>query len=166
MNKHFPHTTLHSALFIAIGIGPLSATTLLCTLVNASELSTRIGVSVTVVADAKLKAEYQASHLQIAPEDIARGYVDASSATRFSVHTNSPSGYLMVFNPLLDLFESVQVISKTTIAHLGRDGGVVVQRGLHAVGTQQDLTFRFFLHALTLPGDYPWPLHLSIRALE
>jgi hypothetical protein len=52
------------------------------------------------------------------------------------------------------------------MAHLGRDGGAVVQRGWHPAATVQDLNFRFFLSALAVPGDYPWPLRLSIRALE
>ena len=101
-------TTLHSALFAAIGIGAAAPLAFMATGANASQVSTGIGVSVNVITNAVLQSDYQAVQLGISQADVARGYVDAPGASRFSVHTNASSGYLMVFYPVGDLFESVQ----------------------------------------------------------
>jgi hypothetical protein len=162
----FQRTTLHSALFIAIGMGPVFPTGCAATAASAAHLGATVGVSVKVVSSAIAHSEYQARQLLIAPVDIVRGYVDAPGATRFSVKTNSRLGYLLVFDSLLDLFDSVQVSGATTSAHLGREGGAIVQRGWHPSDTAQELNFRFFLSAHAVPGNYPWPLQLSVRALD
>lgn len=134
--------------------------------VQASQLSAAIGVSVRVVANAVLRSEFQAHQLRITQADVDRGYVDATSASRFSVSTNSRSGYQLVFYSVVDLFDTVRVSGLRASADLGSEGGVIVQRGLPPPGAKQDLTFRFFLRPHTQPGDYPWPLDLSVRALE
>lgn len=157
---------LHSALFAAIGMGAAVPLVLTAVGANASQVSTGMGVSVNVVANAVLQSDYQAGQLGISLADVARGYVDAPSGSRFSVRTNGKSGYLMVFYPVGDLFESVQVSGLRTPVHFGSEGGMAVQRGVPTTGVVHDLNFRFFLNARTLPGTYPWPLHLSARALE
>jgi hypothetical protein len=159
-------TALHSALLAAIGIGTAAPLAFMAAGANASQVSTGIGVSVNVVANAIVHSDYQAAQLSVSLADVARGYVDAPSGSRFSVRTNASDGYLMVFYPVGDLFESVQVSGLRTPVHFGREGGMAVQRGLPMAGVVHDLNFRFFLNAHTLPGNYPWPLHLSARALE
>jgi hypothetical protein len=159
-------TAIHSALLAAIGIGTAAPLAFMVPDANASQISTGMGVSVNVVANVVLQSDYQAGQLSISLADVARGYVDAPNGSRFSVHTNASSGYLMVFYPVGDLFESVHVSGLRTAVHFGREGGIAVQRGLPMTGVVHDLNFRFFLNAHTLPGIYPWPLHLSARALE
>lgn len=156
----------HSALLAAIGIGAAAPLALMAAGANASQVSTSMSVSVNVVANAVLQNHYQAGQLHISLADVARGYVDVPSASRFSVRTNASSGYLMVFYPVGDLFESVQVSGLRSTVHFGKEGGIAVQRGLPMAGVVHVLNFRFFLNARTLPGNYPWPLHLSARALE
>jgi hypothetical protein len=164
--SRFRRTVLHSALLAAIGIGTAAPLAFMAAGANASQLSADMAVKVKVVANAVLQSDYQAGWLNISPEDVARGYVDAPSGSRFSVRTNGSSGYLMVFYPVGDVFESVQVSGLRSTVHFGKEGGVAVQRGLPKMGVVHDLNFRFFLNAHTLPGQYPWPLHLSARALE
>jgi hypothetical protein len=159
-------TNRRSALLAALGIGAAAPLAFMVVGANASQLSTGMGVSVNVVANAVLQSDYQAGQLSISLADVARGYVDAPSGSRFSVHTNAKSGYLMVFHPVGDLFESVQISGLRSALHFGREGGIAVQRGFPLAGVVHDLNFRFFLNARTLPGNYPWPLHLSARALE
>lgn len=159
-------TALHSALLAAIGLGTAAPLAFVVAGANAAQVSTSIGVSVNVIAGAALQTDYQADRLSVSLSDVARGYVDAPGGSRFSVRTNAAAGYLMVFYPVGDLFESVRIGGLKTFVHLGREGGVAVQRGLPVHGLVHDLSFRFFLNARTLPGDYPWPLHLSARALE
>jgi hypothetical protein len=159
-------TALHSALLAAIGIGTAAPLAFMVAGANASQLNTGIGVSVNVVANALLQSDYQAGQLDISPADVERGYVDALGGSRFSVRTNASSGYSLVFYPVGDLFKSVQVSGLRTTVDFGREGGMAVQRGFPLAGVVHNLNFRFFLNARTLPGNYPWPLHLSARALE
>ena len=159
-------TAVHSALLAAIGLGAAAPLVFMVAGANASQMSTSMHVSVNVVANAILQSNYQASQLSVSLADVARGYVDAPSGSRFSVRTNASAGYLMVFYPVGELFESVQVSGLRTPVHFGKEGGIAVQRGLPSAGVVHDLNFRFFLSPRTQPGNYPWPLHLSARALE
>lgn len=159
-------TAVHSALLAAIGLGAAVPLVFMVADANASQLSTSMSVSVNVVANAVLHSSYQASQLRVSLADVAQGYVDAPSGSRFSVRTNASAGYLMVFYPVGELFESVQVSGLRTPVHFGKEGGIAVHRGLPLAGVVHELNFRFFLNARTLPGNYPWPLHLSARALE
>jgi hypothetical protein len=143
-------TAKQSALLAAIGIGAAAPLAFMVAGANASQLSADMGVSVNVGASALLQSDYQAGQLSISPADVARGYVDAPSGSRFSVRTNGRSGYLMVFYPVGDVFESVHVSGLRTPLHFGREGGVAVQRGLQKTSVVHDLNFRFFLNAHTL----------------
>ena len=49
---------------------------------------------------------------------------------------------------------------------LGADGGAVVQRGPLPPTLTHELGFRFTLQADTVPGNYPWPLQLSVRPIS
>lgn len=150
------------ALVVAAGLAPLAAIT---PAAEAAQKSAAMTVSVTVIANAKVRLDYQTTQLNISAADIARGYVDIAAATRFSVHTNSRIGYLMEFRPLVNLFESVQVNGLGNAVKLGADGGAIVQRGPLPPKLSHELSFRFALRSDTRPGNYPWPLMLSVRAL-
>jgi hypothetical protein len=158
--------TRSSALLATIGIGTAAPLAFMLAGANASQISSGMGVSVNVVANAVIQSDYQANQLSISPTDVARGYVDAPGGSRFSVRTNGRSGYLMVFYPVGDVFESVQVSGLRTTVHFGSEGGIAVQRVYPKTGVVHDLNFRFFLNTHTLPGQYAWPLHLSARALD
>ena len=149
-------TCVCGLLMVAMGTDPT----------QAAQNGASINISVNVVANSVLRTMYQADQLQISRADIARGYVDAIAASHLSIRTNSRKGYLMKFSPLLDIFESVEVSGLTTLARLGPDGGVVVQRGAFPPQVEQDLSYRFYLSALVQAGVYPWPLQLSVAPLE
>ncbi len=150
------------ALAVAIGLTPFVNW---MSTAQAGQLSAAIPVSVTVLASAKMQTEYQTAQLNISESDIARGYVDVSDALRFSVNTNSLSGYLLVFHPVGNLFESVQVDGLGNAVQLGADGGDIVQRGAAPAQSSHALSFRFNLSQNVTPGNYPWPLQLSVRGL-
>jgi hypothetical protein len=88
------------------------------------------------------------------------------SATRFSVRTNSRNGYLMVFYPLLDFFESIQVTDANISTNIGREGGAVVHRDSIPAESIQSLSYRFYLSSTVQPGTYPFPLQMQVRALD
>jgi hypothetical protein len=150
------------ALAMVVGLAPLPG---LVPAEEAVQRSAAMPVSVTVIANAKLKSSYQATQIRITAADVARGYVEVPAASRFTVATNSRSGYLLEFHPVGNLVESVQVGGLGNDVRLGADGGTFVQRGLPSPNLTHELSFRFSLSPDTLPGNYPWPLALSVRAL-
>jgi hypothetical protein len=147
-------------------VGLLSVTTFVPSSAFAAGLGAQIGVSATVIANAVAKVEHQRGEIEVEQSDVARGYVDVTNATRFSVRTNSRNGYLMVFYPLLDIFESVQVIDANIRTHIAKDGGEVVHRDSLPAESIQTLSYRFFLSPSVQPGTYPFPLQMRVRALD
>ncbi|MDP2240712.1 MAG: hypothetical protein Q8K18_11205 [Burkholderiales bacterium] len=132
---------------------------------EAGQVSANLQVSATVVASTRMRTEYQATQLTITKDDIAQGHIDISAATRFSVFTNSRSGYLIEFYPVGDAFQAVQIKGLGHTAQLGADGGTVVQRGPVAPNMSHELSYRFTLMPGLQPGNYPWPLMLTVRPL-
>jgi len=49
---------------------------------------------------------------------------------------------------------------------LGPDGGTIVQRWQRPQAVDLSLKFRFALAPGLVPGNYPWPLRLTVRPLE
>jgi hypothetical protein len=150
------------ALVLASGFAPLS---LIMPSAVAAESSAAIPVSVTVIANAKLQTIYQAKQIEISAADIARGQVDVPTASRYSVTTNKGVGYLMLFHPVGNVFESVHVQGLGNSVQLGADGGAIIRRIPQVLNQTSELSFRFILNPTTKPGIYPWPLLLSVRPL-
>ncbi len=132
---------------------------------EAGQASANLQVSATVVASARLRADYQASRIAVTENDIAQGHIDVPAASRFSVSTNSRSGYLIAFRPVGDVFQAVQIEGLSHPAQLGADGGTAVERGPVLPGRSRELSYRFILRPGLQSGDYPWPLMLSVRPL-
>jgi hypothetical protein len=142
-----------------LGLAPLAPS------VNAAQSTAALAVSVAVIANAKLNTHYQATQLKISAADVARGYVEAPAASRFSVVTNSRAGYAVDFHPVSDLFNSVHVGGLAQAGDIPADGGTIVQRGPLAPDGNYELSYRFNLRPDVVPGNYPWPLQMSVRAL-
>lgn len=126
-----------------------------------------IMVSATVLPWAKLYQEYQQPQLTVTPADVARGYVEASAASRFTVGTNNPAGYTLDFQPYAGFFRSVAIHGLGVSVEIGADGGSVMQRRAEAgvAPTRVELGYRFYLAEGVQPGMYGWPLLVSVRAL-
>jgi len=154
------HKLTAYALAVTIALSQLVATS-----AEAAQVSTAMAVSVTVVAHAKMQTNFQMTQLKISKSDIARGYVDVPSASRFSVVSNSRSGYLLELDPVGNVFDSVQVNGLGAPVRLGADGGVIVQRGQSTTNFSHELSYRFALRPDAMAGYYPWPLQLSVHAL-
>ncbi len=147
------------ALAVSAGLAPFVPTA-----VHPKPVAT-VAVSATVIARAKLHTAHQESHLRVTALDVARGYVDVAGASRFSVQTNSRSGYSLEFFPLGDIFATVWVGGLADAVQLASEGGTIVQRDPVAPLPMHELSFRFILRADALAGTYPWPLHMTVRAL-
>jgi hypothetical protein len=148
------------ALAVTVGCSPVLGTS-----AEAAQTSAAMGVSVTVVAHAKMQTMFQETQLKISKEDVSSGFVEVASASRFSVSTNSQSGYLLEFYPVGEIFESVHIGGLGSTVRIGADGGAIVQRGQLLANFTHELSFRFTLRSDVLPGNYPWPLQLTVRAL-
>lgn len=132
---------------------------------QAAQAGAKLAVSVSVVANARLHSHHQADQLIISAADVSRGYVESPAASRFSVTTNSPAGYWVVFHPQIDLFESVHINGLAHAGQVGAEGGALVHRSAQPANGTHELSYRFVLKSGTEPGRFPWPLQLSVRAL-
>jgi len=155
------HKLVSSELLAAISLAALVAVSVPAA--QAAQSSANLRVSVSIVAHARARTDYQATQLDISENDIAQGYVDVVSASRFAVFTNSRAGYAIDFHPLGELFQSVQISGSDQTARLGADGGSVAQRGVRTMS--HELSYRFVLAAGLQPGSYPWPVQISVRPL-
>jgi hypothetical protein len=150
------------ALSVTVGLAPL---TTLVPSAEAAQTRAAMAVSAVVIANARMQPAYQATQLKITEADVLRGHVEIPAASRFSVTTNSRSGYRVEFQPQGDFFESVSIAGLGNAVRLGADGGSIVMRGPLAPDLTHELSFRFSLRPGTLPGVYPWPLQMSVHAL-
>lgn len=151
------------ALAFLVGLAPLAATV---PSAQAGQASSTMTVSATVTAEAKMQTLHQAAQLKITETHVARGYVEVQAASRFSVSTDSPAGFSMEFHPVGNIFDSVQVVGLGRPFELGAEGGTMILRGPQVPNQIHDLNYRFMLRPGTQPGDYPWPLQLSVRPLS
>jgi hypothetical protein len=149
------------ALIMAMMLAPLAATTPSAEAGQTASMQ----VSATVIANTKVRTDYQATQLKITEADVTRGYIDVPAASRFLVSTNSRSGYLVQFYPIGNLFESVQIEGLGNAVRLGADGGTIVQRGPPLPNMTHELSYRFILRPDAHSGSYQWPLLLSVSAL-
>lgn len=129
----------------------------------AGSTSASFQVSVTVQARALLKVEAEPASLLLTETDIRRGYVDLPAASRISVRTNSPTGYLLAFEIAGGPIEDVRVLGLGAEAHIGGAGGWIAQPYNGPV-TSAELSYRLVLSKDARPGQYPWPVTLSASA--
>ena len=122
--------------------------------------SAQIQVSAKVASRTTLKMLWQPSDITITEKDIARGYVDAPSASLIEVRNNNPRGYLLVFEGLNGPFRKTLVRGMEREVQIGPGAGLVPMP--HARGpVTMELSYRFFLSENARPGTYSWPLTLS-----
>ena len=132
----------------------------------AAQSSISIPVSVTVIANAKIQSSFDTKALVITQQDIERGYIDIPLAYKYVIHSNSRAGYILQFDPVGFLFQSVIVSGLGAPVQIGTDGGSIVQRGSINESVSHELSFRFNLRSDLLAGQYPWPLQISVLGLS
>ena len=124
-------------------------------------------VTARVLPRATLTVLHQNAVLQVTPEDVSRGYVDAPDASRIEVRENSPAGCLLVF---VGTGVEGSVFSRVTVRGLGREVEIGPEGGFvpyphSAAPYVGDLSYRFSLAKDIRPGTYSWPLSVSVRPL-
>ena len=133
----------------------------------AGSITQTITVTARVVPWVKLNLEYQQLQLTVTPDDVARGYVEVSAASRFTVTTNNRAGYTLNFQPRAGIFRSVAINGPGMSMEFGAGGGTVIQSGAEVgvARTLFELGYRFFLAEGVQAGNYSWPLSVSVSAL-
>jgi hypothetical protein len=132
------------------------------TFANTSRTSFSVNVVVQPVAHVE-----QAAHgnLVISQYDIARGYVEVNEPVAMRINSNSVNGFALNVLPVNDVFTNVVVRGMDGEVALGADGGMIVQRWQRAQTVSMNLKFQFALRPGIQPGEYSWPLQLSVRPL-
>ncbi len=130
-------------------------------------LSAKISLTARVLDRTSMNVISQASELVVTNSDIQRGYVDVPLASRVSVKTNNPAGYLLVFE-VMDgphkIFSGVTVNVGGREIRIPSSGGWIPQPYVRG-GTIFDMNYRFILSENAQPGTYSWPLMVSASPL-
>jgi hypothetical protein len=133
---------------------------------NARDARTSFAVSATVLPVARLELQSMPTQLQISADDLNRGFVDSPEPMSFVVRSNSPLGFALDLVTLMPLASSVVVSGLESAQSVGADGGSIVQRWQSPRVMSLALKFRLMLAPGLTPGQYPWPMQVSVRPLE
>lgn len=111
----------------------------------------------------RLKADAPPS-LRITDADIARGYVDSSVPHEVQVTCNTRREYALRIELRVPRFGRVTMTEQQRSRSFGAEGLTLYQPRTAPGVTQASYRFnyRFELPADMAPGDYPWPLAVSL----
>jgi hypothetical protein len=166
MGTSLQHKLLTAALTLALSFGALPRPRAALA-ANSDSASTKLMVSATILKHAHLKILSQVAAVRITQADIQRGYADVPTGSRLEIHSNSPDGYVLMFESQSDFVRETQVKGLGNTVQLSAQGGVVSQTQLGGRLTRitVDLGFRFLLSENAQPGTYAWPLRVSVMPL-
>lgn len=111
-----------------------------------------------------MRVERQSVELTVTAHDIALGYVEAPAATAFSVTSNTPDGYVIEFRPTSDIFDSAVITGLPDRVEIRAQGGTALYNVAHGRTSSHQLSYRFALRSGLQPGNYGWPLEISVRS--
>jgi hypothetical protein len=135
--------------------------------VSGRQTSAKITITARVLERTTMTVLNQIPEIVVTTADIMRGYVDIFAATRISVKSNNPAGYLLAFEDLSgssSIFNSVNVRVGTKEVQFSQNRGWVPQPYVRG-GITLDVSYRFLLNKDARPGTYPWPLMIAIRSV-
>jgi hypothetical protein len=134
--------------------------------VSGHQTSAKITINATVLERTTMTVLKQIPEIVVTNDDIIRGFVDIYAATRISVRSNNPAGYLLAFENLSgqsSIFNSITVRVGAKEVQLSQNHGWVSQPYVHGTVTL-DVSYHFLLTKDAQPGTYSWPLMLAIRS--
>ena len=134
--------------------------------VSGHQTSAKVTINATVLERTTMTVLKQIPEIVVTPDDIMRGFVDIYAATRISVRSNNPAGYLLAFEDLSgqsSIFNSITVRVGAKEVQLSQNQGWVSQPYVHGSVTL-DVSYHFLLTKDAQPGTYSWPLMLAIRS--
>jgi len=120
-----------------------------------------LNVSVTVLPRRELKILYQTPSLTVTESDIEQGYLDIPAATKLYIHDNDRSGYVLLFEGLHSPFNQAVIRGLSQDIQIAQPAAYIHQPYSRQPITTS-LSYHFNLVEGTKPGNYPWPLSISI----
>jgi hypothetical protein len=132
------------------------------------QTSAKIMITATVRERTTMTVLKQIPDIVVTPADIMRGYVDIYAATRISVRSNNPAGYLLAFEDLSgpsSIFNSVNVRVGAREVQFSQNRGLVSQPYVRSAAVTLDVSYRFLLTKDAQPGTYRWPLMITILSV-
>jgi len=130
----------------------------------ARSAGAQLKVSATVLPVASLNVHNRAQMLTITEDDISRGYVDVASGSSIEVKSNSRGGYYLSFEFFDPAFTQVHIDGLGRPATIGAGSGIV-PLAVDGTMVRIALSYRFILAENVKPGDYPWPLTVSVMPM-
>lgn len=118
-------------------------------------------VSVNVLKRQNLEILFQAPEVVVDENNLDRGYVDMPAATRLSIYNNDRNGGLLHFSGLRPPFEKALVYGLGSEVQVGATDAFVYQEYQKGIITRT-LNYKFYLLDDAEPGNYPWPLTITI----
>jgi hypothetical protein len=130
--------------------------------ISAVTKTALVRVSAQVIPYVQIKFLSQPSQITLTEEDIERGFMDVSSASRLEVRTNSNLGYMIAFEGNLSPFSAIQIQGLSNPVQMISNYTSVSQPSVKGT-TIYTLSYRFILSPNSQPGTYNWPLTVSIQ---
>lgn len=125
-----------------------------------------VSVSARVLPYARLEVLAQPSSLHVTAVDAARGYVEVDGVSRLSIRSNSPRGYALVVEGRSEILTGVVIRGLGPDVALAVAGGTLLRPPADPrAAIEIRPGYRFALAPGTPPGEYPWPVTLSILPL-
>lgn len=125
----------------------------------------KLNVVVVVAPHASVRVAPPAA-LTVTPEDAARGYVEVQAPLQLEVYSNLPQGYTLMFQRRGEHVRQARVQAPDGEFLVG-EAGALRSRPPGGRGLWRDLLqlrVRFELAPGTAPGQYPWPLAISMMS--
>jgi|YelNatPaOPRAMG01_1025707.scaffolds.fasta_scaffold25201_3 bifunctional DNase/RNase len=149
------------ALFASLVIDNMSDAT---PYASAASFSKPMEITVRVKPSWSISVNYQKQNISITEDDIRRGYVDVPQATHITIKDSSKSGFMLLFEGLDRPFRyasiqglpgapEVVITSKSTLIH----------QQSRRTQTQLILSYRFYLAEDAKPGEYRWPVTITLQ---
>ena len=129
---------------------------------GAGEAKASIDLRIVVPAVLRVRSLAQPDRLALAPEDVARGYLDIEEGAALLVTSNDPTG----FDVSLSIDSSVVSRAVARIAGRSLDAAAPSGRFHLEPGRLVDqtlaVTYRLYLSPGARPGNYRWPVAISL----
>jgi hypothetical protein len=130
---------------------------------RADGASAQMRVSAVVRPYLRMQVVSQPHTIDVSARDIARGYVDVPIPVQLAVESNSRDGCTIVFARNGDFVREAQVRG------LGQELQVAQEGFMHWTpnARRETLQFQFRLQLApqVSPGQYPWPIQVSLSGL-
>lgn len=123
----------------------------------------RIDFAIRISEVLQINVLAQPAHLDVTPDDIARGYVESQSTVQ--IFSNSRQGFAVRVDVLDALISGGEVLGLGDALHLVRDGasGRASHDGKADKRVTYEVRYRLQLAPGGTPGRYRWPLRIGVN---